>query len=79
VPNFYTLVRPQQQQLAFQQQQQTVNLQQQSLMQSQQQGLRQVQQGLLEIRQPQIRPTGTGGGFMNFGQFYNFQRPAPRR
>jgi hypothetical protein len=72
VTNYFTQVRPQQQQRAINQQQQAINLQQQSLLQTQQQGLRTVQDGLLQIRQPQANPTGTGGGFMNFSHFYSF-------
>jgi hypothetical protein len=74
VPNYYSLVRPQLQQQAINQQQQTINLQQQSQLQTQQQGLQRVQ---LEIRQPSARPTGTGGGFMNFDHFYSFSRTSP--
>jgi hypothetical protein len=79
VTNYYTLVRPQQQQQAINQQQQSVNLQQQSLLQTQQQGLRTVQEGLLQIRQPAVNPTGTGGGFMNFSHFYSFGGAGPIR
>jgi hypothetical protein len=80
VTNYYTQVRPQQQQQAINQQQQAINLQQQSLMQTQQQGLRTVQEGLLQVREPQVNPTGTGGGFMNYSHFYSFSRsPAIRR
>jgi hypothetical protein len=79
VTNYYTQVRPQQQQQTINQQQQAINLQQESLLQTQQQGLRTVQNGLLQIREPQANPTGTGGGFMNFSHFYSFQRSAPVR
>ncbi|HJS06116.1 MAG TPA: hypothetical protein VJ809_00605 [Pirellulales bacterium] len=79
VTNYYTQVRPQQQQQAINQQQRSINLQQQSLLQTQQQGLRTVQEGLLQIRQPEVNPTGTGGGFMNFSHFYSFGRPGPIR
>jgi hypothetical protein len=79
VTNYYTLVRPQQQQQAINRQQQANNQQQQSFLQTQQQGLRTVQQGLLQIRQSQASPTGRGGGFMNYSHFYNFSRSAPTR
>jgi hypothetical protein len=79
VTNYYTQVRPQQQQQVINQQQQTINLQQQSLLQTQQQGLRSVQESVLQIRQPQANPTGTGGGFMNFSHFYSFPRSGPIR
>jgi hypothetical protein len=73
VTNYYTQVRPLQQQQALNQRQELLN-------QQQQQGLARMQEGLLEIRQPQASPTGTGGGFMNFSHFYMFARPsAPRR
>jgi hypothetical protein len=74
VTNYFTLVRPQQRQLAINQQQREVNLQQQFLLQTQQQQLGQVQEGLYEIRQPQVNPTGTGGRFMNHSHFYDFSR-----
>jgi hypothetical protein len=79
VTNYYTQVRPQQQQQAINQQQRAVNLQQESLLQTQQQGLRTVQESLLQVRQPQTNPTGTGGGFMNFSHFYSYSRPGPFR
>jgi hypothetical protein len=79
VTNYYTLVRPQQQQQAFNRQQQANNQQQQSVLQTQQQGIRTVQQGLLQVRQSQASPTGRSGGFMNYSHYYNFSRTVPNR
>jgi hypothetical protein len=79
IPNYYSLVRPQQQQYRFYEQQQLINQQQQTSLQTQQQGLRTVQEGLLEMRQPQAKATGTGGRFMDYQHYYSFQRSAARR
>lgn len=79
VPNYYSLVRPQLQQYSINEQQQSINQQQQSSLQTQQQGLRNVQEGLLEMRQPQVKATGTGGRFMDYQHYYSFQRAAARR
>ncbi len=75
VPNYYTLVRPQFQQMAINQQQQVINEFQGQELLNQQQTLQQVQDSNLRLRTPTMRSTGTGGGFMNFSHYYS-SRPA---
>ena len=68
LPNYYSLVRPQLQQIDNQRRQQAINTQQQTQIQN-------LNRGLLQISSPQIAPTGGGSTFRNYSHFY----PAMRR
>jgi hypothetical protein len=64
VPNYYTLVRPQLQQ-------QAINERTQATLQRQRTQLQGVRQQLLNVERSTMRPTGSGGGFMNYSHYYN--------
>ena len=72
VPNYHALVRPQQRQ-------QQVNQQQQQTIRQQQRQIQDLNRDVLQIRDPNIRATGTASSFMNYSHFYNNNRSPGRR
>jgi hypothetical protein len=61
VPNYYTFVRPQQQQRAFEQQQQQLNRQQSQVLNQLQSNVQTLKLG--PVTAPQVAPTGHGSWF----------------
>jgi hypothetical protein len=63
LPNYYSLVRPQLNQIEFDQRQRVINAQQQGQIQ---QNSRQI----LSISESTAAPTGTGSVYRNYGHYY---------
>ena len=63
LPNYYTYVRPLQDQAA-------INQQQATLIRQNQMSLNNVQGQVLRMQESTVRSTGTGGGFMNYSHYY---------
>lgn len=72
IPNYYSLVRPQQQQIA-------TNQQQQIELTRQRQQLESLNNNLLRVQEPTIRATGIGSGFQDYSHFFPRAAPAARR
>jgi hypothetical protein len=73
LPNYYSLVRPQLQQQAFNNQQRAFNVQQQALQMQQSAAV----DGLRNTLQQTVAPTGKGAGFMTYGRSGSFSKSAP--
>ena len=71
VPNYYSLVRPQLQQLDVNRRQQAVNLHQQGQ-------LRTLDRQVLSITESPAASTGTGAVFRNYSHYYNLAPIPPR-